>query len=198
MSLSKEQISQLKKQLSEQVKHLPLDQRNEAEKQIENLSDKAIEEMLENQKESQIEIFRDIVSGKIPSKKIEENKEAIAVLEIKPISKGHILIIPKEKLKSIDKISSEISILIDKMSKLLIEKLKPKDVKAIPELKLGEVVVNLIPIYEKELNLESERSTASEEELENTIEKLNRKEEKIEIKHEIKREELKKLPRRIP
>lgn len=201
MSLSKEQISQLKKQLLEQVKHLPENQRKEAEKQIENLSDKAIEEMLESQNESQMEIFREIVSGKIPSKKIAENKEAIAVLEIKPISKGHVLVIPKERLKDIDKVPSEIAILIDKVSKLLIEKLKLKDVKIIPELKLGEVIVNIIPIYEKDLNLESERSIAKEEELDKMIEAINKKQEiqeTKETKSEVKKEELKKFPRRIP
>ncbi len=198
MSLSKEQISQLKKQLLEQVKHLPENQRKEAEKQIENLSDKAIEEMLESQNESQNEIFREIVSGKIPSKKIAENKEAIAVLEIKPISKGHVLVIPKERLKDIDKVPGEVAILIDKVSKLLIEKLKLKDVKIIPELKLGEVIINIIPVYEKDLNLESERSIAKEEELDKMIEAINKKQEIQEAKSEAKKEELKKFPRRIP
>ncbi len=201
MSLSKEQISQLKKQLLEQVKHLPENQRKEAEKQIENLSDKAIEEMLESQNESQNEIFREIVSGKIQSKKIAENKEAIAVLEIKPISKGHVLVIPKERLKDIDKVPGEVAILIDKVSKLLIEKLKLKDVKIIPELKLGEVIINIIPVYEKDLNLESERSIAKEEELDKMIEAINKKQEiqeAKEAKSEAKKEELKKFPRRIP
>ncbi|MGV8131645.1 MAG: HIT domain-containing protein [Candidatus Pacearchaeota archaeon] len=198
MSLSKEQISQLKKQLFEQIKHLPENQRKEAEKQIENLSDKAIEEMLESQNESQMEIFREIVSGKIQSKKIDENKEAIAVLEIKPISRGHVLVIPKEKLKDISKIPNEIAILIDKVSKLIIEKLKPKDVKIIPELKLGEVIINIIPVYEKDLNLESERSIAKEEELDKIMEAIKKKQEIQEKKSEDKKEELKRFPRRIP
>ncbi len=198
MNLSKEQISQLKKQLLEQIKHLPENQRKEAEKQIENLSDKAVEEMLESQNENQVEIFREIISGKIPSKKIDENSSAIAVLEIKPISKGHILVIPKEKLKDIDKVPSEIAILIDKISKLLVEKLKPRDVKIIPELKMGEVIINIIPVYDKELSLESKRSIIPEEELNKITEILHKKQEIQEVKSEAKKEELKRFPRRIP
>lgn len=198
MNLSKEQISQLKKQLLEQIKHLPGNQRKEAEKQIENLSDKAVEEMLESQNENQVEIFREIISGKIPSKKIDENSSAIAVLEIKPISKGHILVIPKEKLKDIDKVPSEIAILIDKISKLLVEKLKPRDVKIIPELKMGEVIINIIPVYDKELSLESKRSISPEEELNKITEILHKKQEIQEVKSEAKKEELKRFPRRIP
>ena len=39
--------------------------------------------------------FRMIILGEIPSIKIDENNDALAVLEINPISKGHIIIIPK-------------------------------------------------------------------------------------------------------
>ena len=177
MSLTKEQISQLKKQLFEQIKELPKEQRQEAEKQIEDLSDEAIESMLEKQKESQVKIFREIVTEKIPSKKISENNSAIAVLDIKPLSRGHSIIIPKEKLTDLDKIPSEISILIDKISKVLSEKLKPKNVKIVPEIKFGEAIVNIIPIYEKDLTLENERLNSSEEDLERTLEIINKKEE---------------------
>ena len=199
MSLTKEQISQLKKQLLDQIKKLPENQRKDAEKQIDDLSDEAIEEMLENQKESQVNIFRGIVAGKIPSKKIDENQSAMAVLEIRPISKGHAIIIPKEKLENLDKIPSNISILIDKVSKNISEKLKAKEVKIIPESKLGEAIINLIPIYDKDLSLESERENSSNEDLDRVIEKLNKKEEVIEVKkEEVKKEELKKFKRRIP
>lgn len=199
MSLSKEQISKLKKQLIEQIKHLPENRRKEAEEQIEELSEEAIEEMLDSQKEAQIKIFREIVSGKIPSKKLDENNSAIAVLDIKPISKGHTIIIPKEKLGDIDKIPQELSILVDKISKILTEKLKLKSVKIIPELKFDEVIINLIPIYDKDLSLESERHNPSESDLEKILEIINRKEEKLEIKkEEAKKEELKKFPKRIP
>ncbi|MEK6894603.1 MAG: HIT domain-containing protein [Nanoarchaeota archaeon] len=199
MSLTKEQISELKKQLLDQIKKLPENQRKDAEKQIDNLSDETIEEMLKNQKESQVNIFREIVAGKIPSKKIDENSSAVAVLEIRPISKGHLIIIPKEKLENIDIIPENISILIDKISKNISEKLKAKEVKIIPESKLGEVIINLIPIYDKDLNLESERENSSSEDLDKIIEKLNKKEEITEVKkEEVKKEELKKFKRRIP
>lgn len=200
MTLTKEQISNLKKQLLEQIKHLPENKRKEAEKQIESLSEEAIEEMLESQKENQIKIFREIVSGKVPSKKVDENQSAIAVLDIKPISKGHIIIIPKEKLENLDKIPQNVSILVDSISKRLSDKLKVKDVKIIPELKFGEVIINLIPVYDKDLNLESERKESSESELDKIIEILHKKEEKIEVKETKKeeKEDLKRLPRRIP
>ncbi|MBS3084143.1 HIT domain-containing protein [Candidatus Pacearchaeota archaeon] len=200
MTLTKEQISELKKQLHSQISKMPENERKEAEAQIENLSDEAIESMLEQQKGSQKQIFREIISGNIPSKKVDENPSAIAVLEIKPISKGHTIIIPKEKMTNIDKIPTEIAILIDKVSKNIVEKLKAKNIKVAPELKFGEVIINLIPIYDKELSLESERSNPSEEELE-SLEKELKKEKKQEIKQEEpvkEKEPIKKFPKRIP
>ncbi|HIX55650.1 MAG TPA: HIT family protein [Candidatus Sphingobacterium stercoripullorum] len=40
-------------------------------------------------------IFSKIVSGEIPSYKVAESNEYLAFLDIQPISKGHVLVIPK-------------------------------------------------------------------------------------------------------
>jgi histidine triad (HIT) family protein len=196
MTLSKEQISQLKNQLFEQVKHLPENQRKEAESQIEEMSDEAIQQMLESQKE-QIKVFREIISGKIHSKKILENEEAIAVLEIKPLSKGHSIIIPKNKIENIDKIPEKINDFSKKIAETLSKKLNSKNIKIIPEKKFGEVIINIIPLYDKEINLDGERSNPSEEDLNTLLEKIKKVEEKVEKKEE-PRQEVKKLNRRIP
>jgi|SRR3989344_2306208 len=198
MPLTKEQISNLKKQLLEQVKNIPESQRIEAEKQIQELSDEAIESMLETQKESQVKIFREIASEKIPSKKISESETAIAVLDIKPISKGHTIIIPKERIENTDKISKNILDFAQETAKKLSNKLKTPNIKIIPEIKFNEAVINLIPIYDEDLSLKSERLNPSEESLEKTLEEIKKPDEikKVEIKKEKK--ELKKFPRRIP
>lgn len=196
MTLTKEQISQLKNQLFEQIKNLPEKQRKEAEFQIEEMSDEAIEQMLESQKE-QIKVFREIISGKISSKKILENEEAIAVLEIKPLSRGHTIIIPKNKIENIDKIPEKINDFSKKIAETLSKKLNSKNIKIIPEKKFGEVIVNIIPLYDKDISLDGERSNPSEEDLNNLLEKIKKAEEKVEKKEEPK-QEVKKLNRRIP
>ena len=196
MALTKEQISGLKKQLHEQIKSIPIDQRKQAEEQIDNLSDNAIEEMLESQKSS-VKIFRDIVEGKVPSKKVEENDFAVAVLDIKPISKGHTIIIPKDKISEIDKISETINNFISKVVEKLSKRLKANSIKIIPEKKFGEAVINIIPIYDKDLTLESSRLEVSEEELNKISEEIHKEEENKEEVSKVK-EPLKKFPRRIP
>jgi galactose-1-phosphate uridylyltransferase len=52
------------------------------------------EEMLEQQKANCI--FCKIVKGEIPSKKVYEDDMMLAILDINPAVKGHILVLPKE------------------------------------------------------------------------------------------------------
>ena len=40
--------------------------------------------------------FCQIVAGKIPSKTIYEDDKVLAILDINPIAKGHVLVMPKE------------------------------------------------------------------------------------------------------
>ena len=53
MALTPEEISDLKKQLAEQIQHLPEAQRAEAQKQIDNMSPEALESMLQQQQAQQ-------------------------------------------------------------------------------------------------------------------------------------------------
>jgi len=43
-------------------------------------------------------IFSKIVSGEIPSHKIAESEEYLAFLDIRPLTKGHTLVIPKREI----------------------------------------------------------------------------------------------------
>ncbi|MBU3918685.1 HIT family protein [Patescibacteria group bacterium] len=52
-------------------------------------------------------IFCKIVKGEIPCYKIYENKKAIAFLDINPIAKGHILVLPKNHYENIFEIDEE-------------------------------------------------------------------------------------------
>ncbi len=67
------------------------EQRKEMEEKLKNMSP---EELREFQKQQCI--FCQIISGKIPSKKVYEDKHCLAILDINPAAKGHILLLPKE------------------------------------------------------------------------------------------------------
>ena len=52
-------------------------------------------------------IFSQIISGKIPCYKIAEDDNHIAFLDIFPISKGHILVVPKKETDYIFDLNSK-------------------------------------------------------------------------------------------
>jgi histidine triad (HIT) family protein len=54
-------------------------------------------------------LFCEILKGNIPSLKVFENEGCIAVLSIKPVSKGHIIIIPKQHHSFINNLPDDIS-----------------------------------------------------------------------------------------
>ena len=203
--LSPEQISEIKKQLFQQLESWPDSQRAEAKKQIESMDNQQLEEFLaknnmiktqepQQPAQPQQNPFRLIVQGKIPSYKIDENAKAIAVLEINPISKGHSIIIPKQPCTS-EKIPNQVLTLAKKIAKKIKTKLKPENVEISTSEVFNESIVNIIPIYKGEKP--SERKKADEKELEKLQKKLEKKQtakrpKKIQIK------KLEKAPIRIP
>lgn len=201
-----EQIEQIKQQIIQQVEaNFPEDKKESAKQQINSMNSEQLEQFLEKNKLVKTQqnssqnpcIFCSIVSGDVQSNKIDENKDAIAILEINPISKGHTLILPKEHLSSSEKLSQNVFSLAENIAKKIKTKLKPKDVKILPSNLFGHEIINVLPIYKDE-TLASEKHQAKPEELEE-VQKIILKEKKIIKKPKIEKIKGKIwLPKRIP
>src|SRR3989344_7136810 len=200
MPLTPEQVQELKEQLKQEVQHLPEQQRQAAELQIENMSAETIETMLKQQqsREGQKTIFRMIADKEVSAHQVEENDAAIAVLDINPISRGHTLVIPKQSVADITSMPPSALELAKRSASLIKEKLAAKEAEIQPEKKFGEVIIHIIPIYDAPLSLSSPRQKASESELGQTLAKI--KEQKPEVIKIVKdsTEQAVQLPRRIP
>lgn len=59
-------------------------------------------------------IFCKIISNEIPSKKVYEDDDFLAILDLSPATKGHVLVIPKEHSETLTDLSDEM------LSKILI------------------------------------------------------------------------------
>jgi len=203
------QLPGIKKKLIEEVeKTFPADKKQEITAQIQAMDATQVEQVLAQNQQFQAEggksaqkcIFCSIVSGEIPTNRLDENKKAIATLEINPISKGHSLIIPREHIDSPEKMPKEAKELAEKVSTIIKEKLKPKEIEIIEGNLFGHEIINILPIYDKE-TINSERKPAKPEELEELKALLEVKIKKKAIqKPKIKRLTSKKLwlPKRIP
>lgn len=102
-------------------------------------------------------IFCKIIKGDIPSYTIYENDYIKCFLDVNPISKGHVLIIPKKHFKDAFDIEEKYLIEINKASKevlnLLKEKLNPNGFKLVQNngniQEVKHYHLHIIPNYNK-------------------------------------------------
>ena len=52
-------------------------------------------------------IFQKIINGEIPCHRVYEDDHVLAFLDVAPLSKGHVLVIPKEAASSLHELSTE-------------------------------------------------------------------------------------------
>lgn len=60
-------------------------------------------------------VFSKIIRGEIPSHKVYEDAQVLAFLDVGPLSRGHTLVIPKEAVATLDKLSDESAAAIGKV-----------------------------------------------------------------------------------
>jgi diadenosine tetraphosphate (Ap4A) HIT family hydrolase len=128
-------------------------------------------------------IFCDIVKGSVSSYKIYEDENSLCFLDVKPISRGHCLIIPKshyENIYDIDENSlKQIIIIAKKVSKLLKKKLGADGVNilhASGETAQQSVLhfhLHLIPRYKSDDLDAWPKSTYQEKSLKGTFKRIN-------------------------
>lgn len=116
-------------------------------------------------------IFSRIVAGEIPCYKVAENEDFFAFLDISPLAKGHLLVIPKLEIDYIFDLNEELFIGLHLFAKKVAIALK----KAIPCERIGLTVIglevphthiHLIPINGvNDMNFEKEKLSFTKEEM---------------------------------
>ena len=69
-------------------------------------------------------VFCKIINKELPSKNVFEDKDVIAFETIQPVSKGHVLVVPKKHFENIFDIDKEVLQKLITVTKNLSEKLK--------------------------------------------------------------------------
>jgi histidine triad (HIT) family protein len=202
--LSEQETEEIKEKIIEQIEStFSAEQIPSAVQQIKAMNSEQLEEFLEKNNISRDEnpnskpecVFCSIASRKIKSCEIGENEEALAVLEINPISKGHTMIVPKNHN---DKLPKSALKLAKEISKNIKKKFKPIAIKSSTSQLFGHEVMNILPVYDKE-DFNSERKKINLDELEKIKEELEKKSEKKVRKPRVKKiKEFLWLPKRIP
>lgn len=84
-------------------------------------------------------LFTKIVDGEIPAYKVAEDDNYLAFLDIFPVAKGHVLVIPKQEVDYLFDLSDEAYTGLQLFAKKVAHGLK----KAIPCEKVGTMVLGL-------------------------------------------------------
>ena len=123
-------------------------------------------------------IFSKIISGEIPAFKVAETLDFLAFLDINPLTKGHVLVIPKKEVDYIFDLDSETYVGLMMFAQIVAAGLK----KAMPCERIGvsviglevpHVHIHLIPINViDDMNFSRPKLSFSDEELEEIAETI--------------------------
>lgn len=123
-------------------------------------------------------IFSKIISGEIPCYKVHESDEFLAFLDIMPVQRGHVLVVPKQEIDYIFDIDDELLARMMLFSKEVAKKIKA----SFPCKRVGVTVIglevphahiHLIPINSlHDMDFTREKLSLSSEELSEIAGKL--------------------------
>ena len=123
-------------------------------------------------------IFSKIIAGDIPCYKVAESLDFLAFLDINPLTKGHVLVIPKQEVDYIFDLDSETYVGLMMFAQIVASGLK----KAISCHRIGISVIgleiphahiHLIPINNMDdMNFSRPKLSFTDEEFEVTAEKI--------------------------
>jgi histidine triad (HIT) family protein len=123
-------------------------------------------------------IFSKIITGELPSYKIAETENYLAFLDVFPLTKGHVLVIPKKETDNIFDIEEEEFAGLHLFSKIIASAVK----QAVPCRKIGVVVIglevphahiHLVPINEVgDINFAKPKLKPTAEELQAVAERI--------------------------
>lgn len=116
-------------------------------------------------------IFSRIIAGEIPSYKVAEDEKNYAFLDINPVTKGHVLVVPKNEVDYIFDLPQDDYVSLQIFAAKVAKAIK----KAIPCIKVGVAVmglevphahIHLLPINkESDMNFFKEHLSLSAEEM---------------------------------
>lgn len=125
-------------------------------------------------------IFSKIINDEIPAYKILENENFLAFLDIFPLAKGHVLVIPKKEIDCLFDISSDEYVELWKFAQQVAKAMdKVIDCKRIGVAVIGLEVphahIHLVPLNNvSDINFERPKLSFSEEEMNEVAQKIRK------------------------
>ncbi|MDR0866509.1 MAG: HIT family protein [Candidatus Symbiothrix sp.] len=115
-------------------------------------------------------IFSKIIAGEIPSYKVAEDEHFFAFLDINPVTKGHVLVVPKKEVDYIfdldDNTLSDLMVFSKRVAKALKKVIDCKRIGVtVMGLEVPHAHIHLVPItHESDINFNSPKKQFTPEE----------------------------------
>ena len=95
-------------------------------------------------------IFTRIIEGEIPCHKVYEDEKVFAMLDIEPLSNGHVLVIPKKQVDLLWDLEKEDYDYLWQITKKIQTEMKPIRVGVVVEgFGVPHAHIHLVPLYDK-------------------------------------------------
>lgn len=123
-------------------------------------------------------IFSKIIAGEIPAYKVAEDEKHLAFLDVKPVCKGHVLVIPKQEIDYYfhmeDQAYSELNLFAKKVATGLKKAIECKKIgMAVVGLEVPHVHIHLMPVNRvSDMTFSADRLNLSEEEFKRIASKI--------------------------
>lgn len=124
-------------------------------------------------------IFTKIINGEVPCYKVTETEDCIAFLDIMPLAKGHVLIIPKKEVNNYfdleDDLFQKVNALAKKVSKAIKKSVACTRIGvSVIGLEVPHAHVHLVPINKlSDLNFTKKRVELTPEEFQELADKIS-------------------------
>src|SRR5690606_26966192 len=125
-------------------------------------------------------IFSKIISGEIPSYKVAESNDYLAFLDVSPLTRGHVLVIPKKETDYIFDIADDEYMGMWVFAKIVAQAIKEvfpcrKVGIAVVGLEVAHAHIHLLPINEvHDMNFERAKLCLPDDEMNETAEKIRK------------------------
>lgn len=187
----------------------PEEQQKKFTELIKNFSKEEQKEIIEKLSGGNECLFCQIADGKVETKKVYEDKDVMAVLDINPANKGHILVLPKKHYNILNEVDEEIIkklfVVANKLSGIVYEIVKAEGTNIVVSngkiagQRVAHVLVNVIPRF-KDDKVYIGWDGAKAEDMDELQKKIEKKVKEAFKKEEPKKKEIKfnELEPRIP
>jgi len=194
---NEEQINKLN-----EIAKLPVEQQKiELQSFIKTLNKEQIEFLKKQQTSATQCIFCSIGEGKVESRKIYEDDKVIAVIDINPASRGHVLVFPKKHAQVLGQLSDEevtyLFKIANKTATVIYENLKAEGTNIFVAngvaagQNMPHVIVHVIPRYQGDgVTFEWKGKKMSEKDLDDVMNVLSNK---IKFEQKIEKKEVKEI-----